>query len=191
MVERFLERTIFQSRWLIAPFYFGLIGSLFILLYTFVREFFHFLVHATTATEADVILGVLALIDLSLTANLVLIVIFSGYENFVSKIDPEGHPDWPEWMTKIDFSGLKQKLLASIVAISAIQVLKAFMNIEKSFNERTLGWLVGIHLVFVISGLLLAWTDLIGEGTKSKHEEDKVKFKPKRISSKSRATKHG
>ncbi len=191
MIEKLLERTIFQSRWLIAPFYFGLIGSLFILLYTFVREFFHFLVHTTTATEADVILGVLALIDLSLTANLVLIVIFSGYENFVSKIDPEGHPDWPEWMTKIDFSGLKQKLLASIVAISAIQVLKAFMNIEKNFNEKTLIYLVGIHLVFVISGLLLAWTDVIGESTKSKHEEDKAKFKPKKISGKSRSTKHG
>jgi uncharacterized protein (TIGR00645 family) len=131
----------------------------------------------TTATEADVILGVLALIDLSLAANLVLIVVFSGYENFVSKIDPEGHPDWPEWMSKIDFAGLKQKLLASIVAISAIQVLKAFMNIEKSFNEKTLIWLVAIHLVFVVSGLLLAWTDHISEGSKSKIEEDKVKYK--------------
>jgi uncharacterized protein (TIGR00645 family) len=106
---------------------------------------------------------VLALIDLSLAANLVLIVVFSGYENFVSKIDPEAHPDWPEWMTKIDFAGLKQKLMASIVAISAIQVLKAFMNIDKSFNERTMMWLVIIHLVFVVSGLLLAWTDTIGK----------------------------
>lgn len=188
-MERFLERAIFSSRWLIAPFYFGLIGSLLVLLFTFVREVIHFFAHAMTATEADVILGVLALIDLSLTANLVLIVIFSGYENFVSKIDPKGHPDWPEWMTKIDFSGLKQKLLASIVAISAIQVLKAFMNIDKSYNERTLLWLVVIHLVFVLSGLLLAWTDLLGEGTKSKHEEDKVKFKPKRIPGKTRPAK--
>ncbi len=94
----------------------------------------------------------LALIDLSLAANLVLIVVFSGYENFVSKIDPEGHPDWPEWMTQIDFAGLKQKLFASIVAISAIQVLKAYMNLEKSLNEKTLPWLVGIHVVFVVSG---------------------------------------
>jgi uncharacterized protein (TIGR00645 family) len=178
-MEKFLERGIFMSRWLIAPFYFGLIGSLLILLYTFVREFLHFVVHATTATEADVILGVLALIDLSLTGNLVLIVVFSGYENFVSKIDPEGHPDWPEWMTKIDFSGLKQKLMASIVAISAIQVLKAFMNIDKNFNEKTIIFLIVIHLVFVISSLLLAWTDMLGESSKSKHEEDKVKFKKK------------
>jgi uncharacterized protein (TIGR00645 family) len=171
MIERFLERLISQSRWVMAPFYVGLILSLLILLFTFVREFWHFVGQVTTATEADVILGVLALIDLSLAANLVLIVVFSGYENFVSKIDPEGHPDWPEWMTKIDFSGLKQKLMASIVAISAIQVLKAFMNIEKDFNERSLTWLVIIHLVFVISGLLLAWTDFIGDRSKS-HAKD-------------------
>ena len=163
MVERFIERLISQSRWLMAPFYLGLLFSLLILMFTFVRELWHFLSNVLGATEADVILGVLALIDLSLAANLVLIVVFSGYENFVSKIDPGAHPDWPEWMTKIDFSGLKQKLMASIVAISAIQVLKAFMNIDKSFNERTMMWLVIVHLLFVVSGLLLAWTDSIGE----------------------------
>jgi len=180
MLEHWLERGISQSRWIMAPFYVGLIASLFILLFVFIREFLGFVVHVTSATEADVILGVLALIDLSLTANLVLIVVFSGYENFVSKIDPEGHPDWPEWMSKIDFSGLKQKLLASIVAISAIQVLKAFMNLEKSINEKTLPWLVGIHLVFVTSGLLLAWTDRLGESGKGEPEEEKVKSGKKR-----------
>jgi uncharacterized protein (TIGR00645 family) len=135
---------------------------LFALLYAFAREFFHYITHLASADEADVILGVLALIDLSLAANLVLIVVFSGYENFVSKIDAEGHPDWPEWMTKIDFSGLKQKLMASIVAISAIQVLKGFMNLDENYNQEILLWLVIIHLVFVISALLLAWTDAIG-----------------------------
>jgi uncharacterized protein (TIGR00645 family) len=175
-IERALERAIFQSRWLMAPFYVGLIGSLCVLLYTFVREFLHFVVHVTTANEAEVILGVLALIDLSLAANLVLIVVFSGYENFVSKIDPEGHPDWPEWMTQIDFAGLKQKLFASIVAISAIQVLKAFMNLDKIQNDRNLAWLVGIHVMFVVSGLLLAWTDRLSEESKSKIEEDKAKY---------------
>jgi uncharacterized protein (TIGR00645 family) len=171
MIERLLERLISQSRWMMAPFYLGLLASLFVLMFTFLRELWLFLQSVLGATEADVILGVLALIDLSLAANLVLIVVFSGYENFVSKIDPEGHPDWPEWMTKIDFSGLKQKLMASIVAISAIQVLKAFMNIDKSFDERQLMWLVVIHLVFVISGLLLAWTDLIGDRGKEKKAE--------------------
>jgi uncharacterized protein (TIGR00645 family) len=86
-------------------------------------------------------------------------VVFSGYENFVSKIDPGGHPDWPEWMTKIQFGGLKQKLLASIVAISAIQVLKAFMNIDTVFEPSRLGWLVGVHLLFVVSAFMLAISD--------------------------------
>lgn len=169
-IEEFLERVISQSRWIMAPFYIGLILSLFVLLIAFVREFYHYVTHAMTADEADVIYGVLALIDLSLAANLVLIVVFSGYENFVSKIDPAGHPDWPEWMTKIDFSGLKQKLMASIVAISAIQVLKAFMNITEKFDQNTLMWLVGIHLVFVVSALLLAWTDAIGGRAAGKEE---------------------
>jgi uncharacterized protein (TIGR00645 family) len=160
-LELLIERIISQSRWVMAPFYLGLILSLLVLLVAFAREFYHYVTHALIADEADVILGVLALIDLSLAANLVLIVVFSGYENFVSKIDPEDHPDWPEWMTKIDFSGLKQKLMASIVAISAIQVLKAFMNIGEKLNENELMWLVGTHLVFVVSALLLAWTDAI------------------------------
>jgi uncharacterized protein (TIGR00645 family) len=117
-IERLIERSVFQSRWLMAPFYLGLIVSLFVLLITFLRELALFAATILTASETDVILGALALIDLSLTGNLVLIVIFSGYENFVSRIDPEGYPDWPEWITKIDYSGLKQKLLASIVAMA-------------------------------------------------------------------------
>lgn len=158
-VELGLEAMLFNSRWLMAPFYFGLILALAVLLYKFFVLLTEFVVHIPSASEADVILGVLSMIDLSLTGNLVLIVVFSGYENFVSRIDPQGHPDWPEWMTRIDFAGLKQKLLASIVAISAIQVLKAFMNIDTKFNGEKLAWLVGIHLVFVASALLLALSD--------------------------------
>src|SRR3984893_12162355 len=178
-IERLIERGVFQSRWLMAPFYLGLIVSLFVLLITFLRELAHFAATILTASETDVVLGVLALIDLSLTGNLVLIVIFSGYENFVSRIDPEGYPDWPEWITKIDFSGLKQKLLASIVAISAIQVLNASMNLDKHLDQHNFMWIVGIHLVFVVSGLLLALTDWLSEGSKSRIEEDKSKFKKK------------
>ena len=160
--ERGLEGVIFNSRWLMAPFYVGLIVSLAILLFKFLQLLYEFITHAWSASESDVILGVLSLIDLSLTGNLVLIVVFSGYENFVSRIDPAGHPDWPAWMARIDFAGLKQKALASIVAISAIQVLKAFMNIDLSLNSEKLAWLVGIHLVFVISTLLLALSDRVG-----------------------------
>ena len=90
---------------------------------------------------------------------MILIVVFSGYENFVSKIDPDSHPDWPEWMTKVNFGGLKQKLMASIVAISAIQVLKAFMNIDTNFDPTKLAWLVGVHLAFVVSAFMLAISD--------------------------------
>uniref|UniRef100_Q07UE0 UPF0114 protein RPE_0485 n=1 Tax=Rhodopseudomonas palustris (strain BisA53) TaxID=316055 RepID=Q07UE0_RHOP5 len=162
-VEGVFEKVLFNSRWLMAPFYLGLVVSLAVLLYRFGFELFHFIVHSPAAKESDIILGVLALIDLSLTGNLILIVVFSGYENFVSRIDPRGHPDWPEWMTKVDFSGLKQKLLASIVAISAIQVLKAFMNIESSFDAQKLGWLAGIHLVFVVSTVMIALSDRWGD----------------------------
>jgi uncharacterized protein (TIGR00645 family) len=162
-IERGFESLLFNSRWLMAPFYFGLAISLLVLLYEFVVVLFEFVMHAPMATEASIILGVLSLIDITLTGNLILIVIFSGYENFVSRIDPGGHPDWPEWMTKVDFGALKQKLLASIVAISAIQVLKAFMNLDASFSPERLGWLVGIHLVFVVSTLVLAFADRISD----------------------------
>jgi uncharacterized protein (TIGR00645 family) len=158
-VERALESVLFNSRWLMAPFYLGLVVSLAVLLFKFVMLVWEFILHAPSAKESDIILGVLSLIDVSLTGNLILIVVFSGYENFVSRIDPGGHPDWPEWMTKVDFAGLKQKLLASIVAISAIQVLKAFMNIDTAFDPSKLGWLLGIHLVFVLSTLILALSD--------------------------------
>jgi uncharacterized protein (TIGR00645 family) len=150
-VEGGFESAIFNSRWLMAPFYLGLVVSLAVLMLKFCMILWEFIVHAPGSKESDIILGVLSLIDVSLTGNLILIVVFSGYENFVSKIDPGGHPDWPDWMTKIHFGGLKQKLLASIVAISAIQVLKAFMNIDVVFDAQKLGWLVGIHLVFVVS----------------------------------------
>jgi uncharacterized protein (TIGR00645 family) len=161
-VEHGFESVLFNSRWLMAPFYLGLVVSLAVLLYKFLVMLWEFIVHAPAAKEADIILGVLSLIDVSLTGNLILIVVFSGYENFVSRIDPRGHPDWPEWMTKVDFAGLKQKLLASIVAISAIQVLKAFMNIDAAFDAQKMGWLVGVHLVFVISALVLALCDRWG-----------------------------
>ena len=161
-IERGFESVIFNSRWLMAPFYFGLVVSLAVLLLKFCMMLWEFIVHAPGSKESDIILGVLSLIDVSLTGNLILIVVFSGYENFVSKIDPGGHPDWPDWMTKVDFAGLKQKLLASIVAISAIQVLKAFMNIDVAFDAQKLGWLVGVHVVFVISALILALSDRWG-----------------------------
>ena len=163
-VERGFETLLFNSRWLMAPIYLGLVVSLAVLLLKFGMVLFEFIVHAPGSKESDIILGVLSLIDLSLTGNLILIVVFSGYENFVSKIDPGGHPDWPDWMTKVHFGGLKQKLLASIVAISAIQVLKAFMNLDTQFDPNRLAWLVGVHLLFVVSAFMLAISDRYSGG---------------------------
>ena len=158
MIEKYLEKFLFGSRWLLAPFYVMLVIALGALLLKGAQETVHFILTAWSASESQIILGVLALVDLTLTGSLIIIVIFSGYENFVSKIEADDHKDWPEWMGKIDFTGLKLKLVSSIVAISAIQVLKAFMNV-KNISDRELMWLVGIHMLFVISGLLMALTD--------------------------------
>lgn len=157
-VERALEGFLFASRWLMAPFYVALVVALVALLIKAAQHTWHFVAHVVTASESELILGLLTLVDLSLTGSLTLIVIFSGYENFVSRIDAAEHADWPEWMGKIDFTGLKLKLLSSIVAISAIQLLRAFLDIRNT-TDRDLAWQVGIHVVFVVSGLLLALTD--------------------------------
>ncbi len=161
--ERIIEAILFQSRWALAPFYLGLAFCLVLMLFHFGRELLHFVIKIPTATESDVILGVLSLIDLTFTANLVLIVIFSGYENFVSKFEA-GDQSRPEWMTKVDFGGLKQKLMTSIVAISAIQVLKAFMYIDQSSaspDNVKMAWLVGIHVLFLGSLLVVVIADRI------------------------------
>ncbi len=159
-LEHLGEQVLFASRWLLAPFYLGLAISIVVLLIKFMAELVHLIAHAFTSTESEVILGVLALVDLALTGSLLIIVIFSGYENFVSKIDHSGHKDWPAWMGTIDFAALKLKLLSSIVAISAIQLLKKFMSIDK-ISEREIFWLVVIHVVFVVSSVLLALSDRI------------------------------
>ena len=157
--EHAVEHVLFHSRWLMAPFYVGLALALALLLYHFVATFFAFAGNIIGMQEHDVILAILGLIDLSFTGNLLLIVVFSGYENFVSRIDV-GTPDRPVWMTKIDFGGLKQKLMTSIVAISAIQVLKGIMDLDEPNNPR-LAWLVGIHVVFLFSLLAVAISDRI------------------------------
>ncbi len=164
-LELAIERGLFMSRWLMAPMYIGLVGGLFLLLYTFGMELVHLFSHLTDLTQNDVILGILSLIDLSLAGNLILIVIFSGYENFVSKINTGGHEDQFEWKGTVDFSALKLKLIASIVAISGIHLLKVFMDVGK-VSESQIMWMVIIHVVFVISGVLLALMDRIVISTK-------------------------
>src|ERR1700759_5551261 len=158
-IQRVFEYVLFNSRWLMAPFYVGLVVALAVLFLKFVRMLWEFMLHAPGAKSSETILEALSLIDVTLVGNLLLIVVFSGYENFVSRSDTSGNPSWPVWITKIDFAGLKQKMLASIVAISAIHVLEAFLNIDSNFDAVRMTWLVAVHLVFVISALLLALSD--------------------------------
>ena len=163
-IEHALEVLMFNSRWLLAPFYIGLVIGIAMLLVKFVQEFFHIVPRIFDSTESEVVLAILTLVDMSLVANLLIIIIFSGYENFVSKIHTGDHEDRPEWMGKVDFSGLKVKLIASIVAISAIELLKAFVNVS-AYTTEQLAWKVGIHAVLISSGVLFALMDRIAEGT--------------------------
>lgn len=165
-MEKAIERFLFASRWLMAPMYLGLVGALLILLYSFLMELVRFAALVPSMTVNDAVLGVLALVDLSLAGNLLLIVIFSGYENFVSRMDTAGHEDRPDWQGEVDFSTLKLKLVASIVAISGIHLLKVFMDVGK-YDPGQIWWMVTIHLVFVISGVLLAAMDWIANHAKS------------------------
>src|SRR5215208_6051534 len=140
--ERWLEAALFSSRWLMAPFYVGLVLALVALLVVFAEELVTEVSHIGQMNPERAILMALSLIDLSLAGNLVLIVIFSGYENFVSKFDVGDPADRPGWMGKVDFSALKLKLVSSIVAISAIALLRAFMRIgNEALNEAELRWL--------------------------------------------------
>lgn len=163
---------IFKSRWLLAPMYLGLVGGLLIMLVKFIQEFWHIIIHLLDTSEREAVLSILALVDITLVANLLIMVIFSGYENFVSKIDVADHVDKPDWMGKVDYSGLKLKLIGSIVAISAIDLLKAFMHITtpgvEHLTDSQMGWMVGIHMSLIISGVMFAWMDRIAE-PKSEH----------------------
>lgn len=160
-----LEKAIFAARWLLAPFYIGLVLTLVLLLVKFLQQFSEFVASFMDSGLQEVELEVLALLDLALLGNLILIVVFAGYENFVSKIESaENSVDRPEWMGKVDFSGLKLKLIGSLVAISVIELLKDFMEADEGVNEG-LKWRIAIHMVFVVSGLLFAVMDAIAART--------------------------
>ncbi|WP_372742191.1 TIGR00645 family protein [Neptunomonas sp.] len=167
--EAALETTIFKSRWLLAPFYVGLVLSILLLFVKFAQEFWHIASHVFSMPESDVVIGILALVDLSLVGSLLLMIIFSGYEIFISKIDLKDHEDRPEWMGKVNFSGLKLKVIGAIVAISAIDLLKTFMNLPTSLSDEQathIMWKVIIHLSFVFSGLIFAYMDKVAGDTK-------------------------
>ncbi len=168
-IENFLEKFIFGSRWLLAPFYLGLVFALALLLVKFLKTFIGFAELAFTGTPGEVIIAVLGLIDVVMIGNLLLIIVFAGYETFVSKIDTADSEDRPSWMGYVGFADLKMKIMGSIVAISGIELLKMFMHLE-AYQDRQwqLPWLVGLHMTFVISGVLFAVTDRVANGS-NKH----------------------
>ncbi|MGI9135818.1 MAG: TIGR00645 family protein [Candidatus Nanopelagicales bacterium] len=160
-----IESVLFRSRFLLAPLYLGLVGALLLLAYRFVIEFIHLVEHISASDAHTFTLDLLALLDLTLLANLILMVIFAGYENFVSRIDVATESeDRPHWMGTIDFSGLKIKLIGSLVAISVIELLKDFIELSGAteVGEGTI-WRIIIHLTFVISGVLFALMDWIAD----------------------------
>jgi uncharacterized protein (TIGR00645 family) len=160
-----IETGLFKSHYLLMPLYIGLVGVLVLLAIRFVQEFVNIILHFGDETGQEFVLEILALLDLTLLANLIIIVIFAGYENFVSRIDAaHDSVDRPHWMGTIDFSGLKIKLIGSLVAISVIELLKDFIELS---GEMTVGegtkWRIYIHLTFVISGVLFAAMDWIAD----------------------------
>lgn len=158
MIERFIERALFASRWILAPVYLGLSVALLALAVKFFQELVHLYSDLLNMPEANMILSLLALIDMTLVGSLVIMVMLSGYENFVSRIDVEGKGDQLNWMGKLDAGTLKLKVAASIVAISSIHLLSIFMKAQEVPNDKIF-WYVVLHMTFVFSAVLLALLD--------------------------------
>jgi uncharacterized protein (TIGR00645 family) len=162
-IEEIVEKVLFGGRWLLAPLYVGLLLSLIPLIYRFFIEFIHLMEGVATLRMQEITLKILELLDVVLLGNLIIIVIFAGYENFVSKINVAANSvDRPHWMGRVDYSGLKIKLIGSLVAISVIELLKDFM-MEGAYDDRTQLWRIIIHITFVISGVLFALMDFIAD----------------------------
>ncbi|MEM6998705.1 MAG: TIGR00645 family protein [Pseudomonadota bacterium] len=159
-MERLIEKTLFASRWLLAPIYLGLSLALIALAIKFFQELFHTFTVVMSMKEADLILSILSLIDMTLVGSLIVMVMFSSYENFVSKIDLDEGDEKLDWLGKLDAGTLKLKVAASIVAISSIHLLQKFMEIQ-TIDHDDLMWYVIFHMTFVISALLLAFLDRI------------------------------
>jgi|TARA_B110000438_G_scaffold297082_1_gene342878 uncharacterized protein (TIGR00645 family) len=166
-IENTLEKSIFASRWFLAPIYVVLSISLFFITIKVIQEFIHFSPLILSIDLKGMMLFVLHIVDLALVGNLVLMIIFAGYENFVSKISvADDSEDKPSWMGKVDFSELKLKLIASIVAISGINLLETFMDLS-AISDREIQWMIIIHVVFIFSGVLLAMMDFIASKSNS------------------------
>ncbi len=159
-MEVFFERLMYAARWLLAPIYIGLSAALLALAIKFFQEVFHILPHVLELAEADLILGILSLIDMGLVGGLIVMVMFSGYENFVSALNIGEHTEKLDWLGKMDAGSLKNKVAASIVAISSIHLLRVFMELQTIPDSKLL-WYVVIHLTFVLSAVVMAKIDLM------------------------------
>ena len=157
-MERAIETLLYASRWVLAPIYLGLSIGLLLLGVKFFQEALHTLPMVLEMKEADLVLVTLSLVDIALVGGLLVMVMLSGYENFVSRIDVAEHTEKLSWLGKLDSGSLKQKVAASIVAISSIHLLKAFMNAQNTSNDKLM-WYVIIHLTFVLSALGMAYVD--------------------------------
>jgi uncharacterized protein (TIGR00645 family) len=159
-LENSVEKIIFASRWFQAPLYLGLIIAGILYSYKFLVELWHLMSNLNEITEEAMMLGVLTLVDITMVANLLVMVIIGGYATFVSRMDLQGHPDKPDWLDKIDAGALKVKLATALVGISGIHLLKSFINIKEKAYEQVM-WQVIIHVVFLLSSLMLAYTEKI------------------------------
>ncbi|WP_371364767.1 TIGR00645 family protein [Pseudomonas sp. QL9] len=157
-MERFIENTMYGARWLLAPVYVGLSLALLALTIKFFQEIFHILPDIISIAEADLVLVLLSLIDMALVGGLLVMVMFSGYENFVSQLDIAEGKEKLSWLGKMDASSLKNKVAASIVAISSIHLLRIFMDL-KNIPDNKLMWYVIIHLTFVLSAFVMGYLD--------------------------------
>ncbi len=162
MIEKTLEKLFYASRWLSAPLYLGLSVALLLLGIKFFEELFHAFPIILEMQETDLVLLILSLVDLALVGGLIVMVMFSGYENFVSKIDLDNETDKLDWLGKLDSGSLKQKVSASIVAISSIHLLKKFMGAENVDDDKMM-WYVIVHLTFVVSALGMSYVDKLNK----------------------------
>ncbi len=171
--RRTLATLIFLSRWLQAPLYLGLILAQGVYVYHFIAELIHLISHTRGLEETEIMLTVLGLIDVVMIANLLIMVIIGGYETFVSRLEIDGHPDQPEWLSHVNAGILKVKLAMALIGISSIHLLKSFINSEK-MEDKALMWQVIIHGLFLLSALALAWIDrLTATPIPGLHREEK------------------
>jgi len=158
-IERGFETALFMSRWLLAPFLVGLVLTVLMLLFRFFADFVDLTIRLPALSWHELIVGILNMVDIVLTANLVLIVVFSGYENFLHKVEARDHENWPEGLTAIDFVSLKQRVMGSIAVIAAVDALAWYLDLERGADSVKLTWVAAFPLIFVGAMLLLAIAD--------------------------------